>query len=163
MFTCARVCVCVCVRACLCSVCVQAPAQWQTVFLIASLIHFAGVIFYAIFASGEKQPWADPPTPSAPAAEDWRPQDALHGEKTEWHTNTSYGSTKSAVNDLQTSGVHCYVNNSGVDPWGVPEAHNVVAVPPPYSPVYQTRQELVQKPNRDQERYYNSDGSDRDF
>lgn len=30
-------------------------------FLIASLIHFGGVIFYAIFASGEKQPWAEPP------------------------------------------------------------------------------------------------------
>jgi hypothetical protein len=30
------------------------------VFLIASLIHFGGVIFYGIFASGEKQPWADP-------------------------------------------------------------------------------------------------------
>ena len=29
-------------------------------FLIASLIHFGGVIFYGIFASGEKQPWADP-------------------------------------------------------------------------------------------------------
>jgi ACS family sodium-dependent inorganic phosphate cotransporter-like MFS transporter 6/7/8 len=35
--------------------------EWETVFLIASLIHFAGVTFYAIFASGEKQPWADPP------------------------------------------------------------------------------------------------------
>ena len=29
-------------------------------FLIASLIHFAGVVFYGIFASGEKQDWADP-------------------------------------------------------------------------------------------------------
>lgn len=29
-------------------------------FLIASLIHFGGVIFYGLFASGEKQPWADP-------------------------------------------------------------------------------------------------------
>ena len=28
-------------------------AEWQTVFLIASSIHFFGVIFYAIFASGE--------------------------------------------------------------------------------------------------------------
>jgi len=27
---------------------------------VASLIHFGGVIFYGIFASGEKQPWADP-------------------------------------------------------------------------------------------------------
>lgn len=39
----------------------QSPQEWETVFLIASFIHFGGVIFYAIFASGEKQPWADPP------------------------------------------------------------------------------------------------------
>lgn len=30
-------------------------------FIIASCIHFGGVIFYGIFASGEKQPWAEPP------------------------------------------------------------------------------------------------------
>jgi ACS family sodium-dependent inorganic phosphate cotransporter-like MFS transporter 6/7/8 len=30
------------------------------VFLIASLIHFTGVVFYGLFASGEKQSWADP-------------------------------------------------------------------------------------------------------
>merc|ERR1712038_562442 len=32
--------------------------RWQTVFCIASSVHFFGVIFYAIFASGELQPWA---------------------------------------------------------------------------------------------------------
>ncbi|CAF3395944.1 unnamed protein product [Rotaria socialis] len=34
--------------------------EWAHVFLIASLIHFGGVIFYGMFASGEKQPWAEP-------------------------------------------------------------------------------------------------------
>uniref|UniRef100_A0A8B9RF09 Vesicular glutamate transporter 2.1 n=1 Tax=Astyanax mexicanus TaxID=7994 RepID=A0A8B9RF09_ASTMX len=34
--------------------------EWQYVFLIASMVHYGGVIFYGIFASGEKQPWADP-------------------------------------------------------------------------------------------------------
>ncbi|XP_071280405.1 vesicular glutamate transporter 3 isoform X2 [Agelaius tricolor] len=34
--------------------------EWQNVFLIAALVHYSGVIFYAIFASGEKQEWADP-------------------------------------------------------------------------------------------------------
>ncbi|KAI1884716.1 hypothetical protein AGOR_G00229280 [Albula goreensis] len=33
--------------------------EWQYVFLIASLVHYGGVVFYGIFASGEKQPWAD--------------------------------------------------------------------------------------------------------
>ncbi|XP_043938539.1 vesicular glutamate transporter 2 [Protopterus annectens] len=34
--------------------------EWQYVFLIAALVHYSGVIFYGMFASGEKQPWADP-------------------------------------------------------------------------------------------------------
>ncbi|XP_062858042.1 vesicular glutamate transporter 2.2 isoform X2 [Trichomycterus rosablanca] len=34
--------------------------EWQNVFLIASMVHYGGVVFYGIFASGEKQPWADP-------------------------------------------------------------------------------------------------------
>jgi hypothetical protein len=38
----------------------QSVEEWETVFLIASLVHFSGVLFYALFASGEKQPWADP-------------------------------------------------------------------------------------------------------
>uniref|UniRef100_A0A183URE4 Vesicular glutamate transporter eat-4 n=1 Tax=Toxocara canis TaxID=6265 RepID=A0A183URE4_TOXCA len=33
---------------------------WEKVFLLASLIHFTGVTFYAIFASGELQDWAEP-------------------------------------------------------------------------------------------------------
>lgn len=35
--------------------------EWQLVFLIASIIHFLGITFYGIFASGEIQPWAEPP------------------------------------------------------------------------------------------------------
>ena len=33
-------------------------SEWGHVFLIASTIHFIGVTFYAIFASGELQDWA---------------------------------------------------------------------------------------------------------
>ena len=36
----------------------QIMEEWEHVFLIASSIHFFGVIFYAIFASGELQDWA---------------------------------------------------------------------------------------------------------
>lgn len=38
----------------------QTREEWQNVFLIAALVHYSGVVFYAIFASGEKQEWADP-------------------------------------------------------------------------------------------------------
>ncbi len=41
-------------------------SEWAHVFLIASLIHFGGVIFYGMFASGEKQPWAEPSPPPPP-------------------------------------------------------------------------------------------------
>lgn len=36
----------------------QNPAQWQIVFYIASAIYLGGAVFYGIFASGERQPWA---------------------------------------------------------------------------------------------------------
>ena len=35
-------------------------SKWKYVFLIAAIIHYLGIIFYGIFASGEKQPWANP-------------------------------------------------------------------------------------------------------
>uniref|UniRef100_T1JDX1 Major facilitator superfamily (MFS) profile domain-containing protein n=1 Tax=Strigamia maritima TaxID=126957 RepID=T1JDX1_STRMM len=44
--------------------------EWQTVFVIASVIHFCGVIFYGIFASGEQQPWAEPKEEEKPS---WNP------------------------------------------------------------------------------------------
>ncbi|XP_064122323.1 vesicular glutamate transporter 1-like [Macrobrachium nipponense] len=41
----------------------ETAEEWQIVFLIASIIHFLGIIFYGLFASGELQPWAEPPQP----------------------------------------------------------------------------------------------------
>lgn len=54
--------------------------------MIASVIHFAGVIFYAIFASGEKQPWAEPE-----GEDSWRPEDTLKTD--DYGKLQSYGST----------------------------------------------------------------------
>ncbi|KER29824.1 hypothetical protein T265_03619 [Opisthorchis viverrini] len=53
---------------------------WTIVFVIASMVHFTGVIFYAIFASGEKQPWAEVPDE---ALSNWQPPTDLppDGEK----------------------------------------------------------------------------------
>lgn len=39
----------------------QSKGSWKVVFLMAATVHFIGVTFYAIFASGELQPWAEPP------------------------------------------------------------------------------------------------------
>lgn len=38
--------------------------EWQHVFVIASMVHYSGVIFYALFASGEQQEWANPESTS---------------------------------------------------------------------------------------------------
>ncbi|KAG7217371.1 hypothetical protein INR49_021538 [Caranx melampygus] len=38
--------------------------EWQNVFVIAAMVHYSGVIFYAIFASGEQQDWANPESTS---------------------------------------------------------------------------------------------------
>ncbi|GAA55230.1 MFS transporter ACS family solute carrier family 17 (sodium-dependent inorganic phosphate cotransporter) member 6/7/8 [Clonorchis sinensis] len=53
---------------------------WTIVFVIASMVHFTGVIFYAIFASGEKQSWAEVPDE---ALSNWQPPTDLppDGEK----------------------------------------------------------------------------------
>ena len=58
----------------------QTVKEWEYVFLIASLVHFAGVIFYAIFASGEKQEWADPQEEEQPTTPSWKPGDVMNGE-----------------------------------------------------------------------------------
>ncbi|XP_071454829.1 vesicular glutamate transporter 1 [Hetaerina americana] len=47
--------------------------SWKTVFIMAATVHFVGVAFYAIFASGELQPWAEP---SAEEVASWNPIDA---------------------------------------------------------------------------------------
>lgn len=42
----------------------QTRLEWQNVFVIAYMVHYSGVIFYAIFASGEQQDWANPESTS---------------------------------------------------------------------------------------------------
>ena len=53
-------------------------------FLIAALVHYGGVIFYGIFASGEPQSWAEPPReeaePLAPGGGDSEEEDDEEGE-----------------------------------------------------------------------------------
>lgn len=39
----------------------QGRDEWSVVFTIAALVHLFGITFYGIFASGELQPWAEPP------------------------------------------------------------------------------------------------------
>lgn len=47
-------------------------------FLLAATVHFIGVTFYAVYASGELQPWAEP------ESEEKKPWDPLEGAKPQW-------------------------------------------------------------------------------
>uniref|UniRef100_A0A8C4TMK6 Vesicular glutamate transporter 1 n=1 Tax=Erpetoichthys calabaricus TaxID=27687 RepID=A0A8C4TMK6_ERPCA len=71
--------------------------EWQYVFLIASLVHYGGVIFYGIFASGEKQPWAEPEEMSDEKC-GFIHEDELAEETEDFHSTTlasggGYGAT----------------------------------------------------------------------
>ncbi|XP_069671569.1 vesicular glutamate transporter 2-like isoform X2 [Periplaneta americana] len=39
----------------------KTPEEWQAVFYIAGGVYLAGAVFYGLFASGERQKWADIP------------------------------------------------------------------------------------------------------
>ncbi|XP_060778911.1 vesicular glutamate transporter 3 [Neoarius graeffei] len=73
--------------------------EWQNVFMIAAMVHYCGVIFYAIFASGEKQDWADPESTSEEKCgiieEDELAQEVDHSYDSSFTTSKikSYGAT----------------------------------------------------------------------
>ena len=37
----------------------QTAEEWRVVFYLAAAIYLAGAVFYGLFASGERQPWAE--------------------------------------------------------------------------------------------------------
>lgn len=77
----------------------QTRREWQNVFMIAAMVHYCGVIFYAIFASGEKQDWADPESTSEEKCgiieEDELAQEVDHSYDSSFTTSKikSYGAT----------------------------------------------------------------------
>uniref|UniRef100_A0A8C8ST03 Solute carrier family 17 member 6 n=1 Tax=Pelusios castaneus TaxID=367368 RepID=A0A8C8ST03_9SAUR len=82
----------------------QTREEWQYVFLIAALVHYGGVIFYAIFASGEKQPWADPEQTSEEKC-GFIHEDELDEETGDITQNyVNYGTTKSYGATTQVNG-----------------------------------------------------------
>lgn len=76
--------------------------EWGHVFLIASSIHFIGVIFYAIFASGEQQDWAVEKSEDDPM-EMQGTADGEHKYGTETGYSEDYG-------NAQTTQPHLYPN-----------------------------------------------------
>ncbi|XP_026464227.1 vesicular glutamate transporter 1-like [Ctenocephalides felis] len=62
--------------------------SWKTVFILAATIHFIGITFYGLFASGELQEWAEP---TAEEQQSWNPSVIVH-KQIVMHRETSFGS-----------------------------------------------------------------------
>ena len=78
--------------------------EWGHVFLIASSIHFIGVIFYAIFASGEQQDWAVEKLEDDPMEMQGT---ATGNDEQKYGTDTGYSEDYGAVQTVQP---HLYPN-----------------------------------------------------
>lgn len=121
----------------------EKPEEWEKVFIIASSIHFVGVVFYGVFASGEKQPWADPPAEEKPS---WNPlADAF--KEGDGQTET-----------IQNGKLPSYGACQDTAALSQMPASNPPALPPP---PFETRQELVQAPAKDI--YLHGSIEDREF
>nr|CAD7451867.1 unnamed protein product [Timema tahoe] len=81
--------------------------SWKTVFIMAAMVHFVGVTFYAIFASGDLQPWAEPV--NLDEKKPWNPledafqsdppgQEVLQGQQTQLNNHAvSYGAVEQSI------------------------------------------------------------------
>ena len=78
--------------------------EWGHVFLIASSIHFVGVIFYAIFASGEQQDWAVDKVEDDPMEMQGT---ATGNDEQKYGTETGYSED---YGNVQTTQPHLYPN-----------------------------------------------------
>ncbi|CAL1279418.1 unnamed protein product [Larinioides sclopetarius] len=116
--------------------------SWQRVFIIASCIHFGGVIFYALFASGEKQPWAEPP------AEDEGP---------------SWNPLENAFSDVKQNGAPHFAEETALTESQPPPTYGSTVTDYAYQqqPVYETQPEMVQQPSTD--RYMHGTVEEREY
>lgn len=156
----------------------QTADDWERVFIIASCVHFAGVAFYAVFASGEKQSWADPPSEST-----WKPEDTLKADdKFNSYGSLNKDSFSKPNGDVRDSGSYGYgyddsrnqydynsqngtvqQNGSVVDDAGYgydgPVNINTNYYSQYSQPTFETKEEFVQKQAREHV-YYSDDEKD---
>lgn len=142
----------------------QTADEWQKVFIIASCIHFGGVIFYGLFASGEKQPWAEPPPEDEgpswnplensfgpdPAKQNGGPGYEVTTSLTEGGQQPSYGATQDYSYQQQPAQGYAYNQQPAQE-----YAYNQ------QQPVYETQPEMVQQPSTD--RYMHGTVQEREF
>lgn len=79
----------------------QPKDRWSIVLTIAALVHLFGITFYAIFASGELQPWAEPA-----AIEQGRP--VLTPSKMGYSEETSFNVNSKAICKFSNLSAHTF-------------------------------------------------------
>ena len=150
---------CIIVNTLQCKYFLQKQEEWQRVFVIASIIHFAGVTFYAIFASGEKQEWAEPPDEEEPTIGQvpWPPQNRSPADGSGGYNQYSQYNQEKDPEEFASKMMTYGTTNDA--PGGVPGG--VLGGVPGGAPVYATSEEMVQEPGRDP--YMNGDMKDRNL
>lgn len=139
----------------------QTADEWENVFIIASVVHFLGIIFYGIFASGELQPWGEPPKEDT-----WKPEDTLKPDGSGKFMSYGAFGDKPVVNGMTKMNgqiIHRSVGGStdydddaeDMPHYGqteTPAGYNAGYDQGKYSfdgPLYQTKEELVQVKSKD--------------
>nr|XP_031846205.1 vesicular glutamate transporter 1 isoform X2 [Nomia melanderi] len=93
--------------------------SWKSVLIMAACVHIFGVTFYAIFCSGELQPWADPSVE----------------EQKSWNAMDEFGQTKPPVppppNTMQSE----FIKQPSMD-GDAPDNWNDYEQPPPSDSTY---------------------------
>uniref|UniRef100_A0A915MWE0 Major facilitator superfamily (MFS) profile domain-containing protein n=1 Tax=Meloidogyne javanica TaxID=6303 RepID=A0A915MWE0_MELJA len=109
------------------------PNGWTTVFLLASMIHFTGITFYGVYASGELQEWAEPKDEEEKVV--WSAEQASEARRFEegGKRKGSYGAVGTSINIEplpkirnyslgQTGGIQIDSTNPFGADWG--DSHN---------------------------------------
>lgn len=143
----------------------QTADEWQKVFVIASCIHFGGVIFYALFASGEKQPWAEPPPEDEEPS--WNPLENAfsdpNGGAAKQNGGPQYNAevTTSLTESGQPLPSYGAVTGTEYAYQQQPVAYQATEHAYQQQPVYETQPEMVQQPSTD--RYMHGTVQEREY
>uniref|UniRef100_A0A0K0DTI7 MFS domain-containing protein n=2 Tax=Strongyloides stercoralis TaxID=6248 RepID=A0A0K0DTI7_STRER len=86
---------------------------WVKVFLLASLIHFTGITFYGVYASGELQDWAEP----KPEEEPWNTINQSSNSTKNNNTLQNYGTSNTTninqpINSYPMTAINPNINYS---------------------------------------------------
>ena len=137
-------------------------------FIIAGLIHICGVIFYGIFASGELQPWSEPPKEIEQLPMQYQQPIQTQIEGT-WPPSETTQMTTTTTNPFSQT-------DSNYDPWAqngnVSTGNVATGLANNYQPsygstesqptsFYETRAQYIQQPGTD--RYLHGTVDDREY